>query len=102
MCQSLLPRIKKLNPSNSSSTTEYTISDMTWKCNFDGTSTYALSSTRTGKVNMLPTMTTADQYMISGLAAVVGITFDTTLNYNLMDTITIEVNEIQTGKFNYR
>jgi len=75
---------------------------MTWKCNFDGISTYALSSTRSGKVNMLPTMTTADQYMISGLAAVVGITFDTTLNYNLMDTITIEVNEIQTGKFNYR
>ena len=51
---------------------------------------------------MLPTITTADEYMINGLAAVVGITFDTTLNYNLMDVITVEVNEIQTGKFTYR
>ena len=83
----------------SSATTEYTVSDITWTCNFDGTSTYTLSTTRTGKVNFMPTMT---EYQIGGMAAVVGLTFDTTLNYNLMDAVSVEVNEIQSGLFSYR
>ena len=64
-----------------------------------------MTSQRIGKVNMLPAVS---EYNMGGMASVVGLTFDTpssgssTLEYNLMSTVTVTVNELQAGLFNYR
>ena len=58
-----------------------------------------MTSHRVGKVNMLPAMS---EYNLGGMASVVGLTFDTSLSYSLMSTVTVTVNELQAGLFNYR
>ena len=87
-----------ISSESTSTSSEYTISDVTWKCTHDGSSTYTISN-RIGKVNMLPAMS---EYNIGGMDTVVGLTFDGTLTYDLMSTVSVTVNEKVANLFTYR